>query len=286
MKYSQVVERFLKYLESIDRSVETIEGYRKELRYFGEFLVEKYTSEKDIQDIILEDLEDYMYYIKIKGKAEATRNRVIYIFRSLYKYAYKRELCVKNLPLFLEAIKVKRKERFFLNENEIVELFNNIEKPVLKAAIQTMYYTGVRVSELLNLEIKDLDLDSRLLHIIDGKGKKDRVIPINKKLYLIIKDYIKNIRPKVGSDRLFCTKKTGRLSSQYINSSLKKAQENMNLKQGVSAHILRHSFASSLIKKNIPLPYLQKLLGHADLRVTSIYIHQEIDQLREAIELI
>lgn len=286
MVYSCVVEKFLKYLESIDRSVETIEAYRKELSYFAEFLGCKYSLEKHMDEIVLEDLEDYMYYIKIKGKMSATRNRVIYIFRSLYNYAYKREFCSKQLPLFLEPIKVKQRERFFLDEDQIEVLFNNIDKPLLKAAIQTMFYTGIRVSELVNLTLEDLDIDNRLIYIVNGKGKKDRLIPINKKLLTILKDYLSNIRPSITSEKLFCTRRSGALSAQYINVTLKKAQETMGFDRNISAHILRHSFASALIKKNVPLAYLQKLLGHADLRVTSIYIHQNIEELREAIEVI
>lgn len=286
MKYSQVVEKFLKYLVSVDRSSETVEGYRKELGYFGDFLLVKDPIEKHMEEISLEDLEDYMHHIKMKGKMSATRNRVIYIFRSFYNYAYKRGLTLEQLPLFLEPIRVKQKERFFLDEEQVEVLFANIDKPLLKAAIQTIYYTGIRVSELINLEVKDIDMNNRLIHIVDGKGKKDRKIPISQKLYTIIKYYLENIRPNIDSKRLFCTKRTGSLSSQYINSTLKKAQETMGLERRVSAHILRHSFASSMIKANVPLPYLQKLLGHADLRVTSLYIHQNIEELRKAVELI
>ncbi len=286
MLYSQVVDKFLRYIESIDRSSETVEGYKKELRYFGEFLNGKYNFEKDMENISLEDLEDYMYYIKAKGKMDSTRSRVIYIFRSLYKYAYKRELCEKDLPIHLEAVRVKSKERVYLNEKEIQELFCHIKKPILKAAIQTMFYTGIRVSELTNLNLEDVDMDNRLIYIVDGKGKKDRKIPISGKLYEIIKDYMDNTRPDIKSSRVFCTKKSGGLSSPYINVVLKKAGESMGLEKRISAHILRHSFASSLIKANVALPHLQKLLGHADLRVTSLYIHQDIDQLRESIELI
>lgn len=286
MKYSKVVDKFLKYLESIDRSSETINGYRKELEYFANFLDEHYDMEINMDEITLEDMESYMYGMKEKGMMDTTRNRVIYIFRSLYKYACKRGYCLKNLPTDLEPIKVKKRERMFLDETQIKDLFQNIDKPILKSAIQTMYYTGVRVSELINLELKDLDMEERLIYVIDGKGKKDRVIPVGQKLYDILLDYINNIRPDIDSNRLFCTKKSGALSSQYINLTLRKAQESMGLERGISAHTLRHSFASSLVKANVPLPYLQKLLGHADLRVTSLYIHQSIEELREAIELV
>ena len=286
MEYSLAVEKFLRYLQSIDRSWETLEAYKKELGYFGDFLLERYSIDKRMNDITLEDLEDYMYHIKEKGKMDSTRNRVIYIFRSLYKYACKRDFCVKDLPIFLEPIRVKKRERTFLEEEEVEEIFKHIDHPILKAAIQTMFYTGVRVSELINLKLEDIDMDSRLIYVISGKGNKDRVVPISKKLYSIINNYMEHIRPETESDRVFCTKKTGAISAPYINLVLKRAQQSMGLEKNISSHILRHSFASNLIKANVPLPYLQKLLGHADLRVTSVYIHQSMEQLRDAIELI
>lgn len=286
MIYSEVVDRFLKYQESIDRSSETIKGYRKELRYFGNFLNELYSREKNIDEITLEDIEAYMYRMKDQGKMDSTRNRVIYILRSLYNYACKRDLCMKNLPSDIEPIKIKQKERTFLQEEEVRLLFNNIHNPMLKAAIQTLYYTGTRVSELTNLELENLDMDNRLIYVVEGKGNKDRTIPINEKLYKVLDEYLKFIRPDIDSERLFCTKRSGKLSPQYINRTLHQAGKESGIRKRISAHILRHSFASNLIKYNVPLPHLQKLLGHADLRVTSIYIHQNMEQLREAIELI
>lgn len=286
MNYYNAVEGFVRYLESIDRSVATVKGYEKELRYFGRFLEEKYSFEKDIENVEMEDMEDYMYYLKKSGKMSATRSRVIYIFRSFYNYLYKREYCSKNLPIFLEPVKVKQRERTFISEEEFTMLVENIDKPIVKAAVQTIFYTGLRVSETVNLRINNVDLDERIIYVIGGKGNKDRVVPICKKLHHILMDYIDNVRPIVDSDKFFCTAKTGSLSPQYINVLLHKATDSLGWKKNISAHILRHSFASNLILQNAPLPAVQKLLGHSDLRVTSRYIHQNLKQLEDAVNLL
>ncbi|WP_077369477.1 tyrosine-type recombinase/integrase [Anaerosalibacter sp. Marseille-P3206] len=286
MKYYEAVEGFLKHLESIDRSYETIKGYRKELGYFGRFLEGKYSYEKDVGDITIEDLEDYMYYLKKSGKMSATRSRVVYIFRSFYNYLNKRELCSKNLAMFLEPIRVKQTERIYLSEEEFILLTGKIDKPIVKVAVQTIFYTGLRVSETVNLTLDNVDLDEKIIYVIGGKGNKDRVIPICEKLYNILIDYIDNIRPLVDSNKFFCTKKTGKLSPQYINVILHKAKDSLKWQKNVSAHILRHSFASNLIIHNAPLPSVQKLLGHSDLRVTSRYIHQDLEQLKKAVKLL
>lgn len=232
------------------------------------------------------DLEDYMYYLKKSGKKSATRSRVVYIFRSLYKYSYKRELCTKNLAIFLESVKVKQTERDYLSEEEFILLIQKINSSIVKAAVQTIFYTGLRVSEALNLTMENVKLDEKIIYTISGKGDKDRIIPISNKLYYILDDYVKNIRPDVESNKFFCTKKTGSLSPQYINRMLHIAKDSLNWEKNISAHILRHSFASNLILQNAPLPAVQKLLGHSDLRVTSRYIHQDLRQLEEAVNLL
>lgn len=286
MKYCVAVEGFIRYLESIDRSIETINGYRKELGYFGRFLEEKYSFEKDIENVSIEDLEDYMYFLKKSGKMSATRSRVVYILRSFYNYLYKRGYCFKNLAIFLEAVKVKQSERTFISEKELTVLVGSIDQPIVKVAVQTIFYTGLRISETVNLTVDDVNLDKRIIYIVGGKGNKDRVVPICNKLYNILIDYVDNIRPIVESDRFFCTKKTGKLSPQYINVLLHKATKSLGWEKNISAHILRHSFASNLILQNAPLPAVQKLLGHSDLRVTSRYIHQDLKQLEDAVNLL
>lgn len=137
--------------------------------------------------------------------------RDIYILRSFYNYCCKKDICSKNLPSRIEPVKVKEKERDFITEEEFEELVNAIRKPVLQAAAQTMFYTGGRISEILNLKLEDVDLENRVIHIIAGKGNKDRDIPINDKLYKILKNYLENIRyTEVESDRFFATEKTHR----------------------------------------------------------------------------
>lgn len=186
----------------------------------------------------------------------------------------------------MEPVKVKQAERNYISEDEFNLLIQGIDKPIVKVAVQTMFYTGLRISETVGLTIDNVNLKERKIYVIGGKGNKDRTIPINDKLYNILMDYVCNIRPIVESNRFFCTKKTGAVSPQYINALLQKACEILGWEKKISAHILRHSFASNLIRHNVPLPTVQKLLGHSDLRVTSRYIHQDIKQLEEAVNLL
>lgn len=286
MLLDEATNLFKVHLYTIDRSPETITAYMKDLKYFNNYLKDKKLSTK-LEKITTSTIEKYLYYMKKeKNLAPATRSRTCYTLRSFFKFAHRRNYCSKNPTLDVEPIKFHQKERIFLPEKQIMQFINAIEKPLIKVAAYTMYYTGLRVSECLNLKLKDVDLNNNLILVTSGKGNKQRKIPINKKLEKILNNYLKNIRPDVNSDNFFATKKTGKLSNQYVNVVLKKTSKKLGLNKNISAHILRHSFASNLLDKGANIVHIQKLLGHSSLRVTSIYVHTKMDKLVECVELL
>jgi len=146
-----------------------------------------------------------------------------------------------------------------------------------------MYYGGLRITECLELGLKDVDLKKDILTVRKGKGNKIRQVPINKTLHNILIDYISNVRPDVISDRLFSSKKTGKLSDSYFRSLFNIALNKLNWDIKVTPHTLRHSFASGLVKKDVNLVKIQRLLGHSNINTTSIYAHTRIDDLIDAV---
>ncbi len=289
MLYSQAVEEFLKYLKMTDKSKQTIIGYEKELKYMNDYLTVKHNCPIYMEDITLEDIESYMHYKKEKGLASASRRRAIYILRSFYNYCCKKDICNKNLPNMLEPIKVKEKEREFITEEEFEELVGAIDQLVVRTVVQTMFYTGGRISEILNLKLEDVDLEGRVIHIIEGKGNKDRNIPINGKLYDILKNYLENIREVdegIKTDKFFANKTTGKVSSSYVNECIQEATHDLGWEKHISSHILRHSFGTNLLAKGASLVSIQKLLGHTNLAVTSRYLHQDMKKLSDAVNLL
>ena len=124
-------------------------------------------------------MEDYLFHEKERGSASASRSRSLYILRSFYNYCCRKDLCTKNIANLLEPVKIKQKEREFITEDEFEELVAVIRQPVIKAVVQAMFYTRGRMSEMIHLILDDVDLENRVLHIIDGKGGKDRDVPIN-----------------------------------------------------------------------------------------------------------
>lgn len=285
MLLNQGIKDFVRYMKLIDRSKQTITGYEKELNYFDDFLSVKHNCPMYIEDITLQDLEDYLLDQKKRKISTASRSRSVYILRSFYNYCTKKDIVEKNLAALIEPVKVKQKEREFLTEEEFEELAGAIKHPTIKTVVQTLFYTGGRISEITDLKLEEVDLENRVIHIIEGKGGKDRDIPISDRLHKILKNYLENIR-EADSDRFFALEKTGKVSPTYVNRLIREATAEIGLEKEVSAHILRHSFGTNLLEKGASVVSIQKLLGHANLAVTTRYLHQDINKLSDAVNLL
>lgn len=278
---------FINNLKLKGRSSQTIQGYRQVLLDFRKWIENtKYNGIVYVNEIILEDLEDYLQARKDNGDANVSVNRSLYILRSFFDYMIRREIIAKNISLNLEPLNVKKNPRENLTKDEIDILLQAIDHDLVRLAVRTLSLTGLRVSELCDLSLDDVNLDNRVISVIDGKGGKDRQVPISEELYNYLNDYIIKYRPDVDSSNFFAIEKTGSLSPQYINRVLKMTTKKLDWTKHITAHILRHSFATNLIRNDAPLPAVQKLLGHSDLRVTSRYIHQNIDELQDAVNLL
>jgi len=285
MLLMQAVQSFIQYLSSLDRSQETITGYRKDLNLFSRFLEAKYNCESYLDEITTEDIEEYLTYLKEKRNyAPASRGRNLHTLRSFFTYAYNKELVVRNVALPVEKVKVQQKERTYLTEEEVNILIKTIDHSLIRLVVIVLYMTGMRISECLSLTVDNVDIQKRVIHVVAGKGNKDRLIPISKRLVPLLEEYLLYQRPETVSPLFFCTQKTGMLSPVYVNRVITQAVNKLGWKKKVTAHILRHSFASRLVKNDVNLVQIQKLLGHSSLNVTSIYTHTNLDQLSEAID--
>ncbi|ELK39417.1 hypothetical protein D478_24473 [Brevibacillus agri BAB-2500] len=286
MLLSQAIHLFDLHLSAIDRSEQTRSGYQKDLTQFHRFLEDQYNCPPYLEDVKLSDLEAYLSWLKEeKEYAPASRSRNLYTLRSFYNYCYKKELVERNIAFSLENIKLQQKERTYLTEPEVNELVQAIDHDLIRLVVTFLYYTGLRISECLNLKVDDVDLNRQMVHVRAGKGNKDRVVPLSDKIVPLLREYSEHVRPQT-SDRFFATDKTGKLSPVYVNRVLAETTEKLGWKKIVTAHILRHSFASQLVKKDVNLVQIQKLLGHSSLKVTSIYTHADTDQLKDAVSVL
>lgn len=279
-----VREDYRKSLLQTERSQVTIRNYMQFLEKFIEFLERQMNGMVYVDEITHAHIETFLFQERERGMAPKTRNIMLGVIRAFLKYCMKMDLISKNPAEKLNPIKFTSKERTHLTHDEFELLIAHATHPVMKTLFLTLYYTGLRIAEARNLRLNDVRLEAKLIKVIEGKGKKNRDIPINDTLYGILKNYLEKIRdPKVASDRFFATEKTGAVSNQYANEYLNVITKKAGLLKKVSCHILRHSFASNLVKKNVNIVSVQKLLGHSSLKTTSIYTHADIDELRIAV---
>lgn len=286
MLLNDAINKFVYHLTITNKSKETIKSYTSDLTAFEHFLESKYNCAVYLNEIKNIDIDDYLYKLKIKKLSSASRSRQLYTLRSFWNYMYKNNFCNLNIAMSIEPIKIQRKERTFLSPEEVTDLINAIDHPIVKTVVQTLFYTGLRISECLNLKAEDVDIENKVIHVINGKGSKNRNIPINMHLLSILQNYIKTYRCSIKSIHFFATEKSGSLSAPYVNRILNDTAKKLGWQKHISAHILRHSFASSLIKNGVNLVYVQKLLGHSNLKVTSIYTHANMDDLNKCINVL
>lgn len=288
MQFNVALVLLLQHMRTSDRSEKTIYGYQKDLEAFLRFYQAKYNGECYVEDVQAHDIEAFIQMLKAKGLKPSSRNRVVSAHKAFSKFLVRRGIVQLNVAEQVEIVRTHRKERTYLTEEEVSLLIQNMENPLLRLVTQTLFNTGLRISECLNLRMRHVDFQNNVIRVIAGKGRKDRLIPINQKIRPLLEGYRRERRFSAEpDDRFFATESTGKLCPSYYNNYLRKVTEGkLGWSKRVTAHTLRHSFASALVQKDVNLVRIQKLLGHSSLATTSVYTHASIQDLNEAINVL
>ena len=177
----------------------------------------------------------------------------------------------EDIPASLN-IQFRKEEKIpvVLSESEVAQILNSVTNLKHKAILMTIYSSGIRLNELLSLQVWDIDFDRNLIIVKMGKGKKDRHSVFSTSLKRVLKNYLKRYYPK---HYLFEGQKGGRYSASSVQSIMKKAVKNAGIKKHATVHTLRHSFATHLLENGIDIRFIQELLGHKRLETTQIYTH-------------
>jgi integrase/recombinase XerD len=280
-----VINEFIhKHLPMLNRSQETIIGYEKDLHSFNDWFADYTNSIPEVQHITYKHIEEYLFYLKVKRNyADASRLRHLHSMSSFMKYCVREGKVLTNPCERVAKFSVVKKVRESLNEEEM-EMLLNQSSGITKVVMSLLYYTGVRISELCSIKMEEVDFQKNEIKV-HGKGKRQRMVPINKKLKKILEWYLHQNKV-VESVYLISTKKSGGISPCYarvlINNEIKKLGWNRK----VTPHNFRHSFATNLLRNGVNLNQIQKLLGHSSLRTTEIYLHILNDELHEAVEVL
>jgi site-specific recombinase XerD len=266
---------------------ETLKGYKVDINQFQRWITARSNGPVFVSELRLEHLEAFVEYLVHERECKPrTINRKINALSTFFNCMKKKKYMEDNPLDGFERIKIPESERTFLNKAEIETIIQHIKHPVGHYFAMMMAHTGIRVRECIQLTLKDVNLEEGFVDVIDGKGGKNRRVPMNQQLIEHMKEYLKKHRPKTESLYFFALKKTGTISQQYINRLLKDACREAGIEKHVTSHILRHSFASYLVKKDTHVAVIQRLLGHADVRTTSVYLHVQQDDLKEAVNRI
>ena len=275
------IEKFMRYLEiEKNYSVHTILNYKLDLQGFNKFI-----AGTDLEKIDYLSLRKYLAVLKEKNLGLRTVGRQLSALRSFFKFLT-REGYIKNNPmLMLSSPKIDKHLPSFMTEGEIYKL---IESACAKnsddiiglrdrAILEAFYSSGLRISELVGLNLDDIDFISGILKI-RGKGKKERIVPMGETALLAIRKYLAKRKKEI--DAIFLNNHSRRITTRGVRFILVKYLKAAGIKPGVSAHTFRHSFATHLLNRGADLRTVQELLGHANLSTTQIYTHLTTERLK------
>ena len=279
----QEIDAFLDYL-LIDKnySNNTISSYKNDLVKFLEYIG------KDLKKVNKNDIDSYIQFLHKEGYNERSINRSLSCLKSLYKFLLTEKIIDINIAKDVEASKQKKALPKVLSEEDINMLLDiKLVDPFSyrnKAMLEMMYATGMRVSELINVKVFDIDFESDLVRVV-GKGSKERVIPLGDYAIYYVKKYYDEYRSffliKGEKDQLFLNNHGEAMSRQGFFKMIKNLAEEQGVKKDFSPHTLRHSFATHLLAHGADLRSIQEMLGHSDISTTQIYTNLSFNEVKD-----
>lgn len=280
----QYVEGFLEYLR-VEKSASalTLVSYRTDLAQLFSFLAGRYSISRDeISPELInhKSVREYLTQMQEQGMSRSTMARKLAALRSFVRYLCRENVLQNNPIAAVSTPKQDKRLPKFLYPLEIQILMEapDVTKPLGlrdKALLEMLYAAGLRVSELVGLNLNDLYFEEELIKVY-GKGSKERIVPLGSQAMSSLKNYLQKGRPyllKSPTDALFLNKFGTRLSERSVRNIINKYVEEAALNQKVSPHTLRHSFATHLLNAGADLRSVQELLGHVKLSTTQIYTH-------------
>lgn len=292
MSWDIYTKQFKNYLK-LERSLagNSIDAYLSDISKLRQFFDIK---EREVAPtkVTQQDLIDFLEFINELGMSAYTQARMVSGLKAFFKFLVYEEVITKDPSSLIEGPKLGRKLPDTLDLPEIEKLFGAIDmsKPEgqrNRAMLETLYSSGLRVSELTELKISNIHEDIGFLRIV-GKGSKERLVPIGRSALKHIKIFRDQVRVHIGvqkgfEDHLFVTKRGKSISRVMVFMVIKDLVAKIGLKKNISPHTFRHSFATHLIEGGADLRAVQEMLGHESITTTEIYTHLDRDYLKQVI---
>ncbi|QKS71448.1 tyrosine recombinase XerC [Paenalkalicoccus suaedae] len=282
------VDSFLSYLQVEKRaSLHTVKNYQIDILEFYEFIQQRFTLTYAAVSYV--HIREYLQDLYEKKLARTSISRKLSALRSFWSFLLREELVNENPFVLVQTPKKGSRLPTFLYADELEVLFTSIDtsKPLGMrnlAILELLYATGIRVTECVTLNIEDVDFDLATL-FVQGKGQKERYVPIGAFALEAIDHYIKQGRSQLvknsSEKALFINFRGSRLTDRGLRKMLTNLVEDVTLSTRISPHVIRHTFATHLLNEGADLRTVQELLGHSELSSTQIYTHVTKDRLKE-----
>ncbi|MDY3537495.1 site-specific tyrosine recombinase XerD [Riemerella anatipestifer] len=292
MDWNERIQDFanaLKFEKNLSNN--TIDAYTRDIKKLQSFAENKLNHTSAL-DISYEQIQEYLYQKSKNYTNERSQSRWISSIKAFFKFLHEDELRTDNPARLLETPKLGLYLPDTLSFEEIESLIEAIDKTTSlgkrnHTIIETLYGCGLRVSELVELKISNLNFEEEFI-IVDGKGGKTRLVPLAQYTAELIKDYLLEVRSEIKinpkhSDILFLNRRGSKLTRVMVFIIIKDLALQANIKKNISPHTFRHSFATHLLKNGADLRYIQEMLGHSSITTTEIYTHLDNEDLRETI---
>ncbi len=288
---TEVVERFIQYLSSQKHySSHTVQAYQTDIEQFFEFMKQRIGPHKgyDIDEVSKEDIRIFISGLVRHGMSSRTVARKLASLKALFQYLLRTGVVKINPAAALHGPKLEKHLPGFLREEEIRDALASIDQKSAtgvrdRAILELFYGTGMRLSELIHLNMEDIDLSAGTVRVY-GKGGKERILPVGRNTGQKIKAYLsrrKELHPKGEVRAVFLNRQGERMSSRGVQLIVQKWLQHASEKKQLGPHVIRHTFATHLLDRGADLEAVKELLGHASLSTTQVYTHLTTDRIRK-----
>ncbi|HWI51062.1 MAG TPA: site-specific tyrosine recombinase XerD [Symbiobacteriaceae bacterium] len=284
----KLIHEFINYL-SVERglAINTLESYGRDLRQYSEFL--ETDDESALDSVSRNTIVNYLLYLQSQGKATATIARRLAALKAFYQFLVREKRIGSDPTANLESPKLEKRLPKVLSVTEVERLLAQPDAGQAagvrdRAMLELLYATGIRVSELVSLDVTDVNLEMGYIKC-SGKGSKERIVPLGSLAIQSCREYLSGARTRLVREReelaLFVNHHGHRLTRQGFWKIVKKYAEDAKIEKEITPHTLRHSFATHLLENGADLRSVQEMLGHADISTTQIYTQVTRGRIKE-----
>ncbi|MFN4767118.1 MAG: site-specific tyrosine recombinase/integron integrase [Ignavibacteria bacterium] len=291
--YEQAVQEFLSACElQKGYSPHTIETYRFALMEFLDYFKSEYGVNPDINAIEPADIRPFLGYLHDRGLSKKSLRVKIAAVKSFFKFAFRQSWIDRNPAAIVSTPKAEKKLPSFLQSGEIESLMDSFDPSSPGGArniaiAELLYSSGLRVSELIQLPMQDLDMHAGKVRVM-GKGKKERIVPIGGKAiealeaYIAMRSYLTSLDTARPDGKVFLSDRGKMMNPSVVYRIIRRAMNPVTESPQKSPHVLRHTFATHLLDNGADISSVSEMLGHSSLSATQVYTHVSVDRLKQA----